>query len=140
MPATTVDVEIEYQGDLGLITSMPQVGSGEVTYEGSFVGGSSGYARGLVAGDTYYGVAMEQSTNAGSNGDEKVRVCREMYRWYDVTGVTAVTDHDADVYASDDQTLTLTSTSNTKVGKILLYSGTGTRCLVHLKADGLLVT
>lgn len=51
-----------------------------------------------------------------------------------VTGVTGVGDVGTTVYASDDDTFTLTSTSNTAVGKIARYIS-GTKVDVEYEAD-----
>jgi hypothetical protein len=51
----------------------------------------------------------------------------------DVTGVTAETDVGATVYASDHRTLTLTSSSNTAVGKVKQFVSTGV-AVVELNA------
>ena len=50
-----------------------------------------------------------------------------------VTGVTAVTDEGSTVYASDDDTFTLTSTSNTAIGKVTRYIS-GTTVEVYFEA------
>ena len=102
-------------------------------YEGALVGVSGGYARPLVAQDAFQGVASRQSINAGASGTVEATVIAECYIEHAVAGVTAVTDQGAAVYASDDGTLTLTSTSNTLVGSVALWL-TGTSCIVFLQA------
>lgn len=103
-------------------------------YEGSFVGRSSGYARALVANDSFGGLCTEFVDNsAGAAGDKRVKVVTDTIIEANVTGVAAVTDEEATVYASSDNDLTLTSSGNTPVGKIFRWIS-GTRCMVHLQA------
>ncbi len=104
-------------------------------YSGSMVGDSAGFGRGLVAGDVFRGHALEQRDNTdGSAGDLNVKVKHGRYRLEaEVTGASAVTDVTKDVYASDDQTLTLTKGSNSFVGKGVRWL-TGTTCVVEFRS------
>jgi len=91
-------------------------------YEGGFVGSSGGYARALVAGDSFLGIAQKGcvETTAASGGEycrTRVGVWRQEFA---LSGV-AVTDIGAAVYASDDGTLTLTAGTNSPVGKVVRY-------------------
>jgi len=108
----------------------------DIIYEGSAVGLSSGYARPLVAGDAFQGFAVKKCDNsAGAAGDKNVRVRKVGEIEIDVTGVTGVTDVGSTVYASDDDTFTLASTSNSSIGKIVRYVS-GTTVVVHFEAAG----
>jgi hypothetical protein len=63
--------------------------------------------------------------SAGAAGALNVRVKPRGRVILPVVGVTAVTDEGATVYASDDDTFTLTATGNSAIGKITRYiSGT----------------
>jgi len=94
-----------------------------VIYEGAILGDNgSGYARCLVAGDPFVGHSMEYYDNsAGSAGDNNIqRLCGSYRLHVTITGV-AITDVGKDVYASADDTYTLTSGSNSRVGVVVRY-------------------
>jgi len=99
----------------------PMVASATI-YEGSMVGdNASGYARALIAGDPFLGIAQKGcvETTAAAGG-QYVR-CR-VGTWrqeYALAG--ALTDIGKIVYASDDGTLTLTAGTNTPVGRVVRY-------------------
>lgn len=94
-------------------------------FKGAFVGLTSGYARGLVAGDAFVGLAYEEGDNSsGSAGDVSVRVYTQGDFQLALSGA-AITDLGASVYASDDETLTLTSTNNSLVGKMVGFISSG---------------
>ena len=113
----------EYQ-DYGVVAS-------DIIYEGAIVGISSGYARPLQAGDTYLGIATETVDNSsGSAGDKNVRVATTVPFKMAVTGVSDVTSITLPVYASDDDTLTLTESTNSLVGIVLDYVS-GSTCIIQ---------
>lgn len=89
-------------------------------YAGAFVGDDgSGWARGLAAADPFLGISYERVDNsAGANGAKSVRVERSGRILHAVSGATDQSSVGTAVYASDDQTLTTTSTSNTLIGTI----------------------
>jgi hypothetical protein len=93
------------------------VAAGAVVYRGAFVGrNSSGYVRGLVAGDQCVGLAYEQVNNAaGSNADGYVRAFTEGDFLHALAGA-ALTNIGDPVYASADDTLTFTASGNSLVG------------------------
>lgn len=129
--ALTQDTPRAYE--LGDINDLPVKASTKI-YEGAAVGLNSGYARGLVAGDEFQGFATKQADNSdGSNGTINVRVRRKGLISLPVTGVTAVTDVGSTVYASADGTFTLSSTSNSAIGKIVRYVSSTT---VIVKFEG----
>lgn len=113
------------QGDMN---DLPVIAS-DIIYEGAYVGeNGSGYSRPLTAGDPFQGVCVRQADNSsGSAGDINVRVrTKGILSNVAVTGATAVTANDgASVYASDDNTLTLTAGSNTFVGNVLRWISSG---------------
>lgn len=96
-------------------------------YEGGFVGSSGGYARALVAGDTFLGIAQKGCTETtAANGAEYCRTRAGVWRELRTVSSVAITDIGAAVYASDDATLTLTAGTNSPVGKIARYVTTDT--------------
>jgi len=130
--ALSADTPRSYE--LGDFNDLP-VKASTTIYEGAMVGLSSGYARGLVAGDEFQGFAYRQADNSsGSDGDINVQVYHEGLISMPVTGVTGVADVGKAVYASDDGTLTLTEGSNSKVGVIHRYVSS-TTCIVKFKAQ-----
>jgi hypothetical protein len=94
-------------------------------YEGSFVGESTtaGTYRALNGADTFAGIAHEQVINPTS-GAKRVKVRTKGIVRMAVTGASAVTDNGVTVYATDDGTLSLTSTStSSSFGKVLRWVG-----------------
>ena len=80
----------------------------------------------MVAGDVFVGFAEQNVNNStGSAGDKRVRVRTKGLAELAVTGVTAVTDVSAPVYASDDATFTLTAGSNTYIGIVHRFVSSG---------------
>jgi len=96
-------------------------------WEGSFVGkdAATGYSRALVAGDVFQGIAESPVDNtSGSNGDLRVRVRARDVVLLAISGL-AITDVDKSVYASDDDTATLTATGNSYIGKVIRFESAG---------------
>lgn len=125
-----------YQG--GDKEDYPVIAS-DIIYEGACVGeNASGYARPLVAADPFLGFAEEKADNAtGAAGDINVRVKRKGSIVVPVVGASAITANDGPaVYASDDDTFTLTLTSNTKIGYVSRWIS-GTNCVVDFDARGI---
>src|SRR5574343_1936369 len=95
---------------LGDFTEYPVAASTKI-YQGALVGlKSDGYARGRVAGDLFVGHATAQADNSATATDGAIRVetyADDYSAEVTLSGV-AVTDVDAEVFASDDGTLTLT--------------------------------
>jgi len=93
------------------------VAQGAHIYKGGFVGlDSNGYARALVAGDQAVGLAYEEVDNSGgSDGAASVRVFTQGDFLHDLSGAARTNIGDA-IYASADDTLTLTSTGNSLIG------------------------
>jgi hypothetical protein len=123
--------ESEDYNDLPVIDS-------EIVYEGSAVGeNGSGYFRPLVAGDDFAGFSIRKVDNAdGEAGDKRVKVLQRGKIILDVTGVSAVTDEGSTVYASDDNTFTLTASNYSSIGKIVRWIS-GTKCVVYFEAVSL---
>ncbi len=100
---------------------------GETNYKGSLVSvDASGYAAPLAAGETFVGIAFEGCDNsAGSDGDKSVRVYTLGDFEHALSGAT-VTDIGAPVFASGDDTLTLTAAGNSFVGRCVDVPASGT--------------
>lgn len=112
------------------------VTGGGVIYEGSAVSeAADGYANQLVAGETFLGFALEKVDNAaGADGAKNVKLQTEGLVY--VSGMTvAATNLGALVYMSDGDTFTLTSTSNTQVGRIYRFIDTS-NCIVKFAFAG----
>ena len=111
--------------ELGEINEFPVIAT-DIIYEGAAVGDNgSGYARPLVAGDPFRGFAESKADNsAGAAGDINVRVLSKGKIKLAI-GSLAITDVGKDVYASDDDTFTLTQSTNTRIGYVYRWISTG---------------
>lgn len=100
----------------------------DVIYEGAACGesGTTGTYRPLVAADAFGGFADRQCDNsAGAANDRQIRVRSRGRVELIVAGVTDLTAQGDTVYASDDDTFTLTSSSAfTQIGKVLSVDDT----------------
>lgn len=98
----------------------------DIIFQGAAVGdNASGYARPLVAGDPFRGFAQLKADNtAGAAGNIFVR-CRTRGDIRLAISALAITDVGKDVYASDDNTFTLTAGSNTRIGFVHSWEQTG---------------
>ena len=107
-------------------------------YEGSFVGmtAGTGTVRAIAASDSsvWCGIALKKVLSDATAGSTKVPV------W--VCGVfshalasVAFADIGKVAFASDDNTLTLTSTNNSAVGRIIAVPATGT-AVIQMKDIG----
>jgi len=121
--------------ELGEINSLPVLASTKI-YEGAAVGLSSGYARGLVAGDRFQGFAIERADNSAVaiSGAINVKVRSEGKIKATLTSV-AVADVGSKVYMSADGTFTLTSSGNSQVGHVHRYVTTNT-CVIKFYVTG----
>ena len=101
------------------------VAASAVIYQGAMLGLASGYARPLVAGDVFIGIAYEKIDNTGgSAGGKKVRVqVRGIYRL--AGSGFAQTTVGAAIYGSDDATATTTAGGNSLLGKCVKYESAG---------------
>lgn len=111
-----------YQGDFHEF----DVIAADIIYKGAAVGDNgSGYARPLQAGDRFRGFAECKVDNStGSAGDKAVRVKRKGLIKLPITSL-AITDVGKDVFASDDNTFTLTQSTNTRIGHVSSWIATG---------------
>lgn len=111
---------------VGDILEYPVIAS-DIIYEGAAVGeNASGYARPLVAADPFLGFAEAKADNsAGVAGAVNVRVKSKGYIKLPITDIPVTSNDRVAVYASDDDTFTLTSTSNTLIGYVAQWVSTG---------------
>ena len=91
------------------------VKTGVHIYKGAFVGLSGGYAQPLTAGDPFAGVAYEEVNNTGADGAKSVRVYTKGDFEHTLTSASRA-NNGAVVYASADDTITLTQGSNSAIG------------------------
>lgn len=108
----------------------------DIVYEGAMVGdNASGYGRPLVAADKFLGHALEKVDNTGGTaGAKNIRLRSGRYKMVStITGV-AITDVNKKVYASDDDTLTLTADTNSRVGTVIRYVKANT-AIVEFQAN-----
>ncbi len=96
--------------------------AGTKVFQGSLIGKTTtGYGRALEAGDTAMGFAKDNVDNTDGTDGEKIVEVKSMGKVsLFISGLT-IADIGKDVYASDDNTFTLTSTDNSKVGKIIRF-------------------
>lgn len=133
MATQTADIPRSYQ--LGDLEEYPVIAS-DIIYEGAAVGeNAAGYSRPLVALDPFQGFCIENCDNStGAAGDKLVKVKTRGKIVLTVTGASAITVNDRPaVYASDDNTFTLTLTGNTKIGYVQRWVA-GSQCVVEFDA------
>lgn len=120
MTALSADINriFEHQNDLN---AMP-VAADKKIFEGSLLSkASTGYAQPLVAGEETAGFALEAVDNTqGSDGEKMVNVKAQGKVSLFISGLT-IADVGKKVYASDDNTFTLTAGSNSLVGKVIRF-------------------
>ncbi len=111
--------------ELGDINQVPVKGS-SIIYQGAAVGGhSSGYARSIANGDKFLGFADEHIDNSGGgDGLKTVRVRKRGSILLDISGV-ALGDIGKSVYATDDNTFTLSDTNAVYIGQISRIDSSG---------------
>jgi hypothetical protein len=119
--------------ETGFNNEFPAINA-DIIYEGSAVGLSSGNARPLVAGDQFVGFCTERADNsAGAAAAINVKVLQRGLAVLAVTGVTAASDVGKAVYASDDDTFTLTASTNSPIGRVVRWIAS-TSCVVMFDA------
>lgn len=122
--ALTANRELDHYIDQELRSL--QVAASAHVFKGALVGVTTGgYARPLSGGDLFAGIAYEEVDNSGgSNGAKSVRIYTLGDFGHALGGATIANVGDA-VYASADDTLTLTSSSNSYVGTIVDVPSSG---------------
>lgn len=123
MATLAIDTPRDYQ--LGGFEEYPIVAA-DIIYEGAAVGINAGFARPLVAGDVFVGFAQMNADNStGAQGDKLVRVKTQGRAKLSISGLAITANNRAAVYASDDNTFTLTSAGNSKIGWVSRWISTG---------------
>lgn len=133
---TTLAADKSRAYESGAVNSLPVIAS-DIIYEGAMVGDNgSGYARPLVAGDPFRGIALRKADNsAGAAGDVRVELRPNGFVELPISGL-AITDAGKDVYASDDDTFTLTQSTNTRIGFVYRWVSTGVGVVAFRASDG----
>lgn len=141
--ALSADTSRITRGDNGCrLGSYPGTAS-NVFYKGAyaFLDNSTGLV--VEAGDTanfnWLGMVREKVTADGAQGDSEVKVIEGGFTLVkvNVTGVNNIDDVGDLVYATADDTLTLSATSNTKaIGYVSRYYGSSTLCDVKTFTPG----
>lgn len=123
---TTLAADANRVYSLGDIEEYPVIAS-DIIYEGAAVGeNASGYARPLAAGDPFLGFAEKQVDNAsGAAGAKTVRVKARGRIKLAITSLAITANDRPIVYASDDDTFTLTASTNTPIGTVSRWVETG---------------
>jgi hypothetical protein len=116
--------------------------TGAKIFQGAAVGinTATGYARPLNAGDLFVGFAESKMDNTlGQAGDLRVRVYDEGKVQLSIANLV-ITDVGKPVYASDDDTFTLTATGNSYVGKVTRFVSAGVGMVTFEKCCGGILT
>lgn len=117
--ATTRAYELGDENDLELAAATRVFGGGAVGVN------AAGYAKPLAAGDKFGGFALGSMDNlGGGNGEKRVKVRTNGEIRLPIAGITQ-TSFGQPVYASDDNTFTMTSTGNSKIGYVKRFAGAG---------------
>jgi hypothetical protein len=130
-PRTLVGtLHIEHDNGLPMIDN-------DIIYAGAAVGekDDTGTFRPLASADKFAGFCYEQADNTRTGhaaGEVNVKVHEKGYVVLSVTGVTAITDVGKDVYASDDDTFTLT-VGGSLIGRIVRWISS-TKCVVYFES------
>lgn len=112
--------------ELGERNALPVIAS-DIIYEGAAVGlvGNTGHTRPLVAGDRFVGFAVAKADNAaGTAAAINVELVESGEIELTVSGV-AITDFGQPVYATDDDTFTMSPVGSSFVGFVKRYVSTG---------------
>jgi hypothetical protein len=145
--ALTYDLQRRYGASSALKNHSERaqpVAASTLIYEGAAVGITTGdVARGIGAtSDIFAGFAVKRADNsAGAAGDKRVDLVEEGHVELNVTGVSSTTNIGVPIYATDDNTFDLTSSTATLVGRLSAYIGADgyanhgvTTCLVYFQA------
>lgn len=135
MATLAVDKQRVFELDDISTSEIPAIAT-DIIYNGAAVGESSstGTGRPLVAGDNFLGFCVERCDNsAGAASAKNIKVRDKGVVKLSVATVSSTADVGDTVYASDDDTFTKASTSNTSIGKIVRWIS-GTTCMVAFEA------
>jgi uncharacterized protein YwlG (UPF0340 family) len=139
--ALTTDRDLDFYASQELI-DIP-VDDNIKVYKGALVGRNraTGYARALVAGDEFLGIAYRRADNTAAGhtaGGVKVRLHQGIDSVHALTGVVNA-DIGKDVYASADDTLTLAPAGNSRIGRVVAVESTNVarvRCAPIAQVSG----
>lgn len=133
---TTLAANSPRAWELGDHNEIPSIAA-DITFQGAAVGDNgSGYGRPLVAGDPFRGFALEICDNSsGSAGDKRIKLLEEGKVQLPISGL-AITDVGKDVYASDDDTFTLTKGTNSRIGHVHRFVSSGIGIVKFRAAHG----
>lgn len=132
---TTLADNVAREWEIGDFNEHPVVAA-DIIYKGAATGDNgSGYIRPLVAGDRFRGFSeWKYDNSAGAAGAITGRVQKSGIIKLTVTGVSALTDFGKNVYASDDNTFTLTKDGSSFIGKVFRWVSS-TTCYVLFNVD-----
>lgn len=131
MPQLTADSPRVFKsGDTNVFGTLP-VAASTTIFEGSAVGSNSGNMRQLVAADPFYGFCEKRVGPTTAADVVEVRKAGTVIA--NVVGATAVSDVGATVAMSDGDVFTLTTASNSTIGKVSRWLG-GTLCEVYFES------
>ena len=112
--------------EIGDINEFPVIAA-DIIYEGAAVGeNGSGYSRPLQGGDVFQGFAEKTVDNSeGAAGAKNVRVQEKGKIKVSISSLAITANDRPAVYMSDDDTFTLTATSNSLIGYVARWVSTG---------------
>ena len=124
MATLAVNALRDYQ--LGDTEEYPVIAD-DIIYQGAAVGeNASGYSRPLQAGDPFQGFAEAMADNAGgAAGAVNVNVKARGRVVLAISGIGITANDRPVVYASDDNTFTLTASTNSPIGRVSRWVSTG---------------
>jgi hypothetical protein len=138
MTTLAADKNRNFELNEDLVTNDLPVIAADIIYAGAAVGDNgSGLAQPLADGDPFMGFAMRRADNSlGAASAIDVLVAQKGNVELIVTGVNGAEDEGATVYATDDDTFSLTdSGSDTAIGKVRRVINTSTGlCIVHFES------
>lgn len=99
----------------------------DIIYQGAAVGeNGSGFSRPLQAGDPFQGFAEAMADNSGGTaGAINVNVKKRGNIQLAISGLAVTANDRPVVYASDDDTFTLTASTNSPIGHVSRWIATG---------------
>lgn len=122
-----------------MINDLPMIDN-DIIYDGAAVGDNgSGLARPLVGGDPFMGFADRNADNTGTGhaaSAVNVHVKERGRVQLAVTGVSSANDVGEIVYASDDNTFTLTASGASAIGRVARWVSS-TTCIVSFQSKTL---
>ncbi len=126
MLGTTLAVNTPRAYSVGDIEAYPVIAS-DIIYEGAAVGeNASGYSRPLEAGDPFQGFAIAKADNStGAAGAINVEVKTRGSVQLAIASIAITANDRPAVYASDDNTFTLTASTNSLIGYVRRWVSTG---------------